>query len=175
MLAETAGEVLDAAEIDAGLGPQAWAEKIAAALLIRELSGGPKGFLLDRGVTELALQLEFLTVPAEAGVEASFYLLVADYAKPLKTRSFLVGNAYQDANGNWRPELGEGIKGARVSLRTLDGRWHKTVLTGVLGELPGRTALRGLPVEPGTRRPRGGVPAFRDVREPASGPSLLRA
>ena len=92
--------------------------------------------IFNSEVTEVGIGFERVVVDPE-GDSLIAYVVVADFAQPAESRTFLVGNVYYDLNGdvNFDPWEGEGIAGLKISLKHLFGPGDSgtTIDTGLLG------------------------------------------
>ena len=89
-------------------------------------------------VTEVGIGFERVVVDPDDVDSLITYMVVADFALPVESRSFLVGNVYYDLDGdeNFDPSEEEGISGLKISFKPLfgPGESETTIInTGPLG------------------------------------------
>jgi uncharacterized protein YkwD len=86
-------------------------------------------------VTEVGIGFERVVFDLDDGDRLIAYVVVADFARPVEPRAFLVGNVYYDRDGDGSFDPLEGIAGLKISLKPLfgPGKSETTIYTGPLG------------------------------------------
>lgn len=93
--------------------------------------------IFNPDVTEVGIGFEKVVVDPDDWDSLITYMVVADFALPVESRTFLVGNVYYDLDGdeNFDPWEWEGIAGLKISLKHLFGPGvsETTIHSGPLG------------------------------------------
>lgn len=134
----------EAVVVDEALGAMAFAgfmEPLEAAKLTfaswlqDELSpeyGGVRRIFNQR-FTEIGISVNAVVLDLGPDVPHNVYIAVADVARPLIPRAYMMGNVYQDVNSDGRWECGEGRSGVGMLLRDLPRGETLSILSGELG------------------------------------------
>lgn len=78
--------------------------------------------IFDPFMSEVGIGVERFFPNLDQGDDQSlFYVVVADFAKPLDLRSFVMGTVYEDRNENGFIDEDEGIPGLKIALNPGDG------------------------------------------------------
>ncbi|MBC8427070.1 MAG: hypothetical protein H8E00_00280, partial [Deltaproteobacteria bacterium] len=83
-------------------------------------------------LTEVGIGLETIYLdPDPGGAEdgSLYYTVVADFARPLDLRYFVMGTVYEDRNGNGAIDQDEGIPGLKITLNSEDSATGPEIMT----------------------------------------------
>lgn len=75
--------------------------------------------IFDPFMTEVGIGVETIYLDPDLGGDEDgslYYTVVADFARPLDLRPFVMGTVYEDHNGNGALDDGEGIPGLKITL-----------------------------------------------------------
>jgi len=75
--------------------------------------------IFDPFMTEVGIGVETIYLDPDPGGDEDgslYYTVVADFARPLNLRPFVMGTVYEDRNGNGALDDGEGIPGLKITL-----------------------------------------------------------
>lgn len=86
--------------------------------------------IFDPFMSEVGIGVErFFPNPDQGDDQSLFYVVVADFAKPLDLRSFAMGTVYEDRNQNGVIDEDEGIPGLKITLNPGDGATGPEMVT----------------------------------------------
>jgi uncharacterized protein YkwD len=136
-VASTGYEALYVGETLGALVSENFVDPLKIACLIYENMVKNKKNIFNPEVTEVGIGFESVVFDPDEGDSLIAYVVVADFARPVEPRTFLVGNVYCDLDGdeNFDPSEGEGIAGLKISFKPLFGPMEPetTIYTGPLG------------------------------------------
>lgn len=113
--------VLDVTRVD---GPLDAARRLYEIVLKYDVDpqSGVQRNIFDPFMSEVGIGIETAFYDlGEGDDQLLFYVVVADFAKPLGLRSFVMGTVYEDRNENGFIDEDEGIPGLKITLNPEDG------------------------------------------------------
>jgi len=130
---ESLGTTLGVLEVSKVDGPYDVARSLYEILLKNDVD--PRSDvhrnIFDPFMTEVGIGVETIYKdpdPGEGEDGSIYYTVVADFARPLELRPFVMGTVYEDRNGNGALDDGEGLPGLKITLSP-DGSMEQDVVT----------------------------------------------
>ena len=80
-------------------------------------SQNAKKAIFNKGLTEIGISFIGAVLDLGKNIPVNVYIVVADLARPVVQRTYILGNVYRDIDGNKRFDPGEGIPGMRMIVR----------------------------------------------------------
>ncbi len=130
-----ADEVLGAMAFAGFIDPLEAAKLTFNSWLMDELNpayGGVKR-IFSQNYTELGISFNAAVLDLGPDVPHNVYIAVVDLAMPLIPHPYLIGNVFEDLNGDALWELGEGREGIALVVRDVARGESHTVISGILG------------------------------------------
>ncbi len=133
--AVAAGELLGLMAFPNYMEPLETAEMVFQCWLMDELSIGYQGDrrIFSRDFTELGCSFNAAVLELGEAIPHNVYVAVIDFACPQEPRVFLLGNVFQDVNGDGRWNYGEGRPGVGMSFQGVGGGEAGIMDSGVFG------------------------------------------
>jgi len=89
-----------------------------------------QGNVFDPFISEVGIGVERVFPNLDQGDDQSlFYMVVADFARPLDLRSFMMGTVYEDRNQNGVIDEDEGLPGLKITLNPEEGAAGPEIVT----------------------------------------------
>jgi hypothetical protein len=133
--AQASDELLGAMAFSGFMEPLEAAKLTFVSWLMDELNpayGGARR-IFSREFTEMGISFNAAVLDLGLDVPHNVYVVVADFAMPLVPRVYLIGNIYEDVNGDGQWELGEGKEGVEVLVRDVARGESQRWTSGFLG------------------------------------------
>jgi len=133
--AQASDELLGAMAFSGFMEPLEAAKLTFVSWLMDELNpayGGARR-IFSREFTEMGISFNAAVLDLGPDVPHNVYVVVADFAMPLVPRVYLIGNIYEDVNGDGQWELGEGKEGVEVLVRDVARGESQRWTSGFLG------------------------------------------
>lgn len=133
--AVTTGESLAVVGFNVSLDPMEAARDIFVSLIKNELNPNIAGqrYIFSQKFSELGISLLTVTLDVGEGLPVNLYLAVVDFADPVELRAYLIGNAFEDLNGDGFLDSDEGVSGLTATAGTFGTSESFNILTGPLG------------------------------------------
>lgn len=133
--AVTTGESLAVVVFDIALDPMEAARDIFVRLIKNELNPNIAGQrnIFSQEFSELGISLFAVTLDVGEGLPVSLYLAVVDFADPVELKAYLIGNVFEDLNGNGFLDSDEGVSGLAAIAGIFGTTEGLNILTGPLG------------------------------------------
>jgi len=133
--AVVAGELLGVMAFDAVIAPLEAARLLFENWLLDELSPvntSPR-HIFSRDFTEAGFSFNAAVLALGADLLHNVYVAVIDFARPREPRVFLLGNVFQDVNGDGQWNYGEGRPGVGMSFQAVGSGESGNMLSGLFG------------------------------------------